>query len=106
MVDEIQGGGISGVPKLTAANAAEDARLAPIPTSPTGIAVLGQTVVRIAVVAQALSTAVGGIFALFLPQPWAVTGCAVCAGVFAVAGVVTGVGPGVRKLEKDVTPVR
>ncbi len=37
MTDEIQGGFV-GVPKLTPANAAEDARLAPV--SPTGKAVL------------------------------------------------------------------
>ena len=72
-----------------------------ITRSPTGIALLGQKVVRIASAAQALSGALGGIFATFLPAPWAVTACAICGGVFAVATVITGAGPGVRT---DVGP--
>ncbi len=68
-----------------------------IARSPTGIAMIGQTLTRLAVGVQALAAAVGGVFALFLPAPWAVTGAAVCAGVYAVCGVITGASPGVRR---------
>ena len=63
MSDEIQPSGLADVakaePKLTVANAATDKALAPV--SPTGIALVGQTVTRIAL---ALVVVAGAVLAL------------------------------------------
>jgi hypothetical protein len=81
---------------LTAANAAEDERLAPIPQSSTGIAVVGQVALRIAIVAKALAIALGGLFTVFIPAPWAIAGAAFCTTVYGIADIFVGSGPGVR----------
>ncbi len=65
--------------------------------SPTGVALLGQNIVRVASVIGGLAVLVGGIFALFLPQPWAVTGAAICASVVLLATKIEAMGPGIRK---------
>jgi hypothetical protein len=64
--------------------------------SPTGLALIGQNLTRIAAVVGALAFTVGGIFAFFLPQPWAVTACAVCTSIVLLTTQITGISPGVR----------
>jgi hypothetical protein len=82
--------------QTTVANAAEDKRLEPIPSSPTGLALLPQYAVKWALAVGALAVAVGTVFAVFLPQPWAITGVAVSGAVVTICNLITGAGPGVR----------
>ena len=70
--------------------------VAVVERSPTGVALLGQNLIRIASVVGGLAVLVGGIFALFLPQPWAATGAAICASVALVATKIEAMGPGIR----------
>lgn len=99
MSDEIQGGGIAGVPKLTAANAAEDKRLAPIPVSPTGLAMLPQILIQVATVVCGLAAVGVAVFTAMLPAPWAITGLGICSAIVAL-GVPLGISSqGARKVE-------
>ena len=70
--------------------------VAVVERSPTGIALLGQNVVRIATVVVGLAAVGLGIFPLFLPQPWAVTGAAVCAAIVGLGATLGIASPGVR----------
>lgn len=79
----------------------------PVPVverSPTGIAMVGQTLVRIATGAKALALTVAGIVVLLPPMPWTVQVLTVCAGVYGVSELITGAGPGIRK-EAGAAPV-
>lgn len=73
--------------------------LAPVPVtaSPTGVALLGQNLIRVVSVVGGLAMLVGGIFAVFLPQPWAVTGASISAAVAALALKIEAMGPGLRQ---------
>lgn len=81
--------------------------LQPVPVverSPTGIALVGQTFVRVATGAKALALLVGGVLVVLPPLPWTMTALAICAGVYGVAELITGAGPGIRK-EAGAAPV-
>ncbi len=64
--------------------------------SPTGIALLGQNVTRIAATIGALAFLAGTVLAMFLPQPWAVTGASVCGAIVLLTTQITGISPGIR----------
>ncbi len=98
MSDEIAKPAFPEVPKLGLAP------VAPAGVSPTGLAVIGQTLMRIMLAVKPIALAVGAVFTAFLPQPWAVVGVSVSGGVYAIADAIVGASPGVRKVEKDVTP--
>lgn len=79
----------------------------PVPVverSPTGLAVVGQTLVKVATGAKALALLVGGIVAMVPPMPWTTQVFVVCAGVYGIAELITGMGPGIRK-EPGAAPV-
>jgi len=78
--------------------------VAVVERSPTGVALLGQTLVRIASIVGGLAVLAGGVFALFLPQPWAVTGVAICGSVALIATKIEAMGPGLRR-EVGTQPV-
>jgi hypothetical protein len=92
------------VSPLTVASAAEDARLAPIPASPTGIALLPQAVIRVATVVIGLAAVGIPIFTTLLPAPWAVTGLAICSSIVGLGTVLGIASPGVRQAGTAVAP--
>ncbi len=79
-----------GEPALGTAN------ISVVERSPTGIALLGQNVVRVATVIVGLAAVGLGIFPMFLPQPWAVTGAAICAAIVGLGATMGIASPGVR----------
>lgn len=81
---------------LTVANAAEDLRVEPIPQSPTGLALIGPTLVKVGTVIAALAAVGTVVFAALLPAPFAVTGLAVCASITSILTVFGIVSPGAR----------
>lgn len=98
MSDEIEGVGISGVPKLTPANAAEDKRLAPV--SPTGQAVLTLPpwlAIALSVVGVLVGTLIPSLLAAGVTLPvWIGPVAAAVTSILVALGIV---GAGARKTE-------
>lgn len=80
----------------TMANEAEDKRVEAIPRSPTGLAILPQVLIKVATVVVGLATVAGGIFAIFLPAPWAVTGAAICGSIIGLGATLGISSQGIR----------
>jgi hypothetical protein len=90
MTDEIQKPPFPSEPKLG---------LDPVQVverSPTGLALLPQMAVKVAVVVVGLAAVGIPIFTAMLPAPWAATGLAICSSIVGLGTVLGIVSPGAR----------
>ncbi len=72
--------------------------VAVVERSPTGLALLPQMVVKVAVVVVGLAAIGIPIFSAMLPAPWAVSGLAICSSIVGLGTVLGIASPGARSL--------
>ncbi len=79
------------------ANAETDAALAPIPQSPTGLAVLPQVLIKIATVIVGLAAVAMSALAVLPPFPWTAAALAVCGSIVGLGATLGISSQGIRK---------